>query len=213
MPAHRRLVDPSAGPEVVAFVAKLGELVASTGMSVADLAYEAVVPRSSLYAVLGGRRIPSRKFMELLLWQVEKRSCWAEAQLKPALEEVGVLHDRLRSALPERRPAARYVHVGVLPEQVAVAEAFSAYLDGLVDRGVDVDQLSWVSPAWLRRYASGTSIPSWDAISELDEDLKETFNVDDWDTHLSALADLARRARSARAEKRRWARVLAGGDP
>ncbi|MGW7448161.1 helix-turn-helix domain-containing protein [Kitasatospora sp. NPDC054795] len=212
MPAPRKPVDPSASPTVKRFAACLDGLVASTGMSVADLAEEADLARSSLYEVLGGRRVPNQRFIDSLLGTLERHSSWPEKKLTVALRRAESLHTRLSSKPARPRRPAPPVVVDVLPEQTELAEAFIAFLDYVGQQGVDVEQLAWTSPRWLSRYAWGDSIPSYWTLYYLRRELEDR-GVSDVPEQISVLAQLTYAARTARAKERRWARVLAGGSP
>ncbi|MFI9366767.1 hypothetical protein ACIG5E_37845 [Kitasatospora sp. NPDC053057] len=190
----------------------MSELVASTGLSVGVLAQEVGIPRSSLYAVIGGRRIPNLYFMDQLLEGLMHNSQWPESRLMAGLRRARSLHERLHRKLPKPRRPARSVRVGVLPEQAALAKEFSALLDQLRQRRIDPATFRWTSEGWLRRYATGDNIPSWWALDTLETELTDR-GINDAVALIEPLHDLADAARAARARERRWARVVSGGSP
>ncbi|CAN3985992.1 hypothetical protein KPATCC21470_8724 [Kitasatospora purpeofusca] len=212
VPVPRKAVDLSADPGVKRFAALLSDLVTSTGTNAEGVAAAAGLARSSLYAVLGGRRVPNGYFMERLLQVLETESLWPEKKLGTAVRRAESQYARLYRKLPKPRPPAAPVRVGVLPEQTTASKAFSAFLDEISQQGVNIEQLTWVSPAWLRRYAQGDSIPSWYVLDVLGDELK-AHGISNAHTRLLALGDLAEAARAARAKERRWARVISGGSP
>ncbi|MFG2698848.1 helix-turn-helix domain-containing protein [Kitasatospora sp. NPDC048407] len=206
----RNGVPASAGG--VQFAELVRDLIGTTGMSVTEFAGHAYVPRSSLYKVLAGQRIPSRDFIERLYMALEEHSALPGQELAPLIQQLIDLHHDLRRALPKPRRPAPAVHVEVLPQQTELALAFTAFLAELARREVDLYSVDWVERRWLQRYAQGDNIPSWDTLFDLFQALEKLGVENAWDL-VRPLRNLATAARRARAEKRRWARVLAGGDP
>lgn len=201
----------SAPAEVLQFGEHLRLLVVSTGMSVADLAEAALVPRSSLYAVLACRRVPSSGFMGLLALALREHSALPVGECYDKIEDLIRLHYKVRSSLSKPKPPSPPVHVDVLPEQINLAIAFQAFLGNLAQQGFVLGELPSVSPSWIRRYADGNCIPSWDALFAIGHTLEER-GINVWPS-VHRLDDLATAARAARAAERRWARLLTGGSP
>ncbi|MFD4659642.1 helix-turn-helix domain-containing protein [Kitasatospora sp. NPDC058444] len=212
MPTQRGRTDVPISAGGAQFAELVRELISTTGLSVTELAEDAAVPRSSLYKVLAGQRIPSRGFMDLLSWSLEKHSTLLGQERSVLIEQLLELHHELRRALPKPRKPAPAVHVEVLPQQVELAAAFTAFLEELERREVDLCADSWIERDWLRRYARGDNIPSWSTLYDF-INLLEKRGVEDAKNLVYPLQNLAEAALRARAEARRWARVLAGGDP
>ncbi|MFF2123572.1 hypothetical protein ACFVXH_40210 [Kitasatospora sp. NPDC058184] len=209
MPARRKPLQTD-DPRMVAFVRLLREVVASTGLPVAELAERVRLPRSTIYRALGGT-LPKTEFLACLLDRVGPLSSWSPGALRSAQIQL----EQLRGAIAERRravPRARAPRVRVppVPEQVDFALRFAAYLDTLERRGVDLGSVG--SEAWLRRYASGASLPGPEILESLSWMLSRVYRIDDREV-LAELVRLAEGACRARTEARRWDRVLRGGSP
>ncbi|MFF2751941.1 hypothetical protein ACFVVA_41200 [Kitasatospora sp. NPDC058048] len=195
---------------MIAFVHLLREVVASTGLPVAGLAERVQLPRSTIYRALGGT-LPKAEFLVRLLGRASALSSWDPIDFRHAQRRL----EQMRGALAERQrdvPRARAPRVTVppVPEQVAFALRFATYLTTLEQRGVDLGSVG--SEAWLRRYASGASLPSREILATLSWTLSRYYRIDDREP-LTELIRLAETAYRARTEARRWIRVLQGGSP
>lgn len=195
---------------MIAFIGLLREVVASTGLPVAELAERVQLPRSTVYRALGGT-LPKAEFLVRLLDRARPLSSWDPIDFHHAQRRL----EQMRGAISERRrdvprPRAPRVTVPPVPEQVAFALRFASYLTTLEQRGVGLWSVG--SESWLGRYASGASLPSRDVLERLRRALARYHRIDDREpiTELIVLAEAAYRART---EARRWNRVLQGGSP
>ncbi|MFD8782584.1 hypothetical protein [Kitasatospora sp. NPDC059599] len=209
MPARRKPLQTD-DPMVIAFVRLLHHVVASTGLSVAELAERVRLPRSTIYRALSGT-LPRAGFLGRLLVRIEPLSSWDPREVRHAqhrLEQMWVgIAERQHTAPRGRAP--RTV-VPAVPEQVAFALRFTAYLETLEQRDVVLGEV-W-SEAWLRRYASGASLPSRKSLAHLGWVLARYHRINDTEP-IAELITLAEAAYRARTEARRWQRVLQGGSP